>query len=74
LVLIEGRIPIAEAKVFIFNHNTQAIAGEFVHDFSYAIEVGAKPGDFLQLWYSAANIESETVNFDLPDALEPKAP
>lgn len=66
LVLVEGRIPIAEAKVFVINHRTQEIAGQFVHDFEYAIEVGATPGDFLQLWYSAASLESETVSFELP--------
>ncbi len=70
LVLIEGLIPIQEAKVFILNNNSQNISGQFVHDQRYAIEIEAASGDFLQLWYTEAGIESDAVGFEIPDQLE----
>lgn len=70
LVLVEGMIPVDEAKVFILNHQSDRIFGEFVHEGRYAIEVEAVAGDFMQLWYSSGGVESDTVSFELPSELD----
>jgi len=74
LVLIEGFIPVDEAKVFILNHHTQKIAGQFVHDQEYAIEILAEGGDSMLLWYSASGFQSDTVSFEIPESLPPAEP
>lgn len=74
VVLVEGTLPVDDAKVFILNHHTEKIFGQFVHEPKYAFEVEAEPGHFLTLWYTAQAETSDGTGFELADLTSENTP
>lgn len=66
-VLLEGSVPVAEARVLVLNTKTKLIFGELITSNRYSIVAQAQPGDRLQLSYSSSNHSSASVDFEVPD-------
>ncbi len=65
-VLLEGSIPVEEAKLLVLNNNNDEIRGVFTHDGTYSLLIAALPGDFIHLWYSTAGVDSPLARFTIP--------
>ncbi len=65
-VLLEGSIPVEEAKLLVLNTHNDEIVGVFTHDGGYSVLVRAEPGDFIHLWYSTAGVDSPLARFSIP--------
>lgn len=71
-VLLEGRIPVPEAKLLVLNTATDEIRGVFTRDGRYSFPVPAQEGDFMHLWYSTEGLDSPLYRFTIP--APPEAP
>jgi hypothetical protein len=66
-VLIEGTVPLAEAKVLLLNRTTEQIVGALVHDGSYSLLIRAELGDRVDLWYSSSGVDSPVIGFNIAE-------
>jgi hypothetical protein len=64
-VLVEGTIPISEAKVLLLNRDSELIYGALTHDGSYSVLMQARQGDQISLWYSSSGVDSPVVSFNV---------
>jgi hypothetical protein len=71
-VLVEGTLPVQDAKLLLLNHDTDEIRGQFVHDGSYSVLMPARTGDRLDLWYSVGGVDSPVYGFNVPEGEEPQ--
>jgi hypothetical protein len=70
-VLLEGTLPVEQAKLLVLNYHTDEITGVFTRDGAYSLVVRAEPGDFMELWYSTLGFDSPTARFEIPE-LDPE--
>lgn len=66
-VLIEGRIPVEEAKLLMLNLNNDQIRGVFTHDGRYSVRLPAVSGDYIHLWYTTSGHDSPVESFEIPE-------
>jgi hypothetical protein len=64
-VLVEGNMPVAEAKLLMLNRQTEQIYGVFAHDGSYSVLIRAEEGDRIDLWYSSLGVDSPVIGFNI---------
>ncbi|HEX2731722.1 MAG TPA: hypothetical protein VHM70_08960 [Polyangiaceae bacterium] len=64
-VLVEGELPVQEAKLLLLNRATEEISGKFVHDGAYSVLIRAEKGDRIDLWYSTLGVDSPVTGFNV---------
>jgi hypothetical protein len=66
-VMLEGTLPVEDAKLLVLNLQTNEIRGVFLPDErNYVLLIEAQPGDFMHLWYSLAGQDSPLARFEIP--------
>ncbi len=72
LVQFEGTV-LPQSEVYVFNRNTNLIAGQHTDSGQYAFTMAALPGDSMSFWYVHESIDSVSADFilKLPDASSP---
>lgn len=66
LLLVEGRVPVPEARVVLLNVDTSRLAGQLIRDHRYNFLVAAQPGHVLELWYEVGRERSDPIQFVAP--------
>jgi hypothetical protein len=65
-LLVQGVVPVADARVLIVNHDTSLISGQITSDGHYAVRIAVSPGDYLELWYEQGEENSSPRGFQAP--------